>query len=73
MQTGRWKVAAHLNDWWEEFRLYHRDDGKIVKEGDDLLCASRYAMMDLRYAKTESPAKERYRGNGNGRGSAWAA
>jgi hypothetical protein len=21
-----------LNDWWEEFRLYHRKDGKVVKE-----------------------------------------
>lgn len=73
MQTGRWKVAAHLNDWWEEFRLYHREDGKIVKEGDDLLCASRYAMMDLRFAKTETPAKDRYKQNGHTNGSAWAA
>ncbi len=24
MQTGRFKVFRHLNDWFEEFRLYHR-------------------------------------------------
>jgi hypothetical protein len=24
MQTGRFKVYRHLNDWFEEFRLYHR-------------------------------------------------
>lgn len=51
MQTGRFKVAAHLNDWWEEFRLYHREDGKVVKENDDLMSATRYALMMLRHAK----------------------
>ena len=50
MQTGRLKVCKHLNDWLEEFRLYHRKDGKIVKEADDLLCATRYGIMMLRYA-----------------------
>ena len=40
----------HLNDWWEEFRLYHRKDGQIVKEGDDLMAATRYAVMMLRHA-----------------------
>ena len=43
MQTGRFKVFKHLNDWFEEFRLYHRKDGKVVKEGDDLMAATRYA------------------------------
>lgn len=52
MQTGRLKVAKHLHDWWEEFRLYHRDDGKVVKENDDLMSATRYALMMLRFAKT---------------------
>ena len=32
MQTGRLKVFSHLNDWFDEFRLYHRKDGKVVKE-----------------------------------------
>ncbi len=50
METGRFKVAAHLNDWWEEFRLYHRADGKVVKTGDDLMSATRYAVMSLRKA-----------------------
>jgi phage terminase large subunit-like protein len=50
METGRFKVMRHLNDWFEEFRLYHRKDGKVVKEGDDLMAATRYAIMMLRYA-----------------------
>ena len=50
MQTGRWKVFSHLSDWFEEFRMYHRKDGKIVKEMDDLISASRYAYMMKRFA-----------------------
>jgi phage terminase large subunit-like protein len=50
MQTGRWKVFRHLSDWFEEFRLYHREEGKIVKERDDLISASRYGLMMLRLA-----------------------
>lgn len=53
METGRFKVFSHLNDWFEEFRLYHRKDGRIVKEKDDLMSATRYGLMDLRYAKTK--------------------
>lgn len=52
MQTGRLKVDKYLVDWWEEFRLYHRIKGAIVKERDDLMSATRYAMMMLRYAET---------------------
>jgi hypothetical protein len=52
MKSGRFKVLRHLNDWWEEFRLYHRKDGRVVKEGDDLMAATRYALMMLRYART---------------------
>ena len=52
MESGRFKVFKHLNDFWEEFRLYHRRDGKVVKEGDDLMCATRYALMSLRHAST---------------------
>jgi len=54
MRTGKLKVFKEHLDWWEEFRLYHRKDGKVVKEGDDLMCATRYALMMLRYAKTKS-------------------
>lgn len=58
MQTGTLKVFGHLNDWFEEFRLYHRKDGLIVKLNDDLLSATRYAMMMLRFAvvKAKKPA-----------------
>jgi len=50
MLTNRWKVFKHLSDWLEEFRLYHRQDGKVVKLRDDLISASRYGLMMKRYA-----------------------
>jgi len=56
MQTGRLRVAKHLQDWWEEFRLYHRKDGKVVAVGDDLMSATRYGVMMLRRAK-EQPGR----------------
>jgi hypothetical protein len=61
MQTGRLKVFSGLNDWFEEFRLYHRLDGKIVKERDDLMSATRYAIMMLRFAKVQAGDYERKR------------
>lgn len=52
MNDGRWKVfEGPCPLWMEEFRLYHRDEGKIVKEYDDLISASRYAMMMIRHAR----------------------
>jgi len=50
MQSGRLKVFDHLGDWFAELRMYHRKDGKIVKERDDIMSATRYAVMSLRYA-----------------------
>lgn len=53
MRTGRWKVFSTCGGWLQEFRLYHRVDGLIVKERDDRISASRYAMMMLRFATTK--------------------
>ncbi len=51
MMTGRFKVASHLSDFWEEYRLYHRKNGQIVKVKDDILSAVRVAMMMKRYGR----------------------
>ena len=53
MLTGRWKVFSTCTEWLEERRLYHRKDGKIVKERDDVISASRYALMMLRHAEVK--------------------
>jgi phage terminase large subunit-like protein len=56
MQTGRLKVFSHLRDWFDEFLTYHRKDGLIVKLADDLMSATRYAMMMRRYAVVQNKA-----------------
>jgi phage terminase large subunit-like protein len=53
-KTGRLKVARHLSDWFEERRIYHRKDGKIVKIKDDLMSATRIALMAKRFARAVS-------------------
>lgn len=50
-QSRQLRVFRHLNDWFDEFRLYHRKDGLIVKQDDDILSATRYGLMMLRKAK----------------------
>lgn len=57
MLTGRWKVFANLEEWFDEFRIYHRKEGKIVKEFDDILSACRYAHMMRRFAKNKREAE----------------
>lgn len=50
MMTGRFKVFSNLNQWFEEKRSYHRKDGKVVARRDDILKATFYALMMIRYA-----------------------
>lgn len=54
MNTGRLLVFSHLGDWFEEFNLYHRKEGLIVKLNDDLMSATRYGLMMRRFACVES-------------------
>ena len=68
MQTGRFKVFRGLADWFEEYRLYHRKDGLIVKLTDDLISATRYALMMRRYAEVERAEQRRLRPGGVGGG-----
>jgi terminase large subunit-like protein len=57
MEAGKFKVFAELKDWFEEFRLYHRKDGRVHKEHDDLMSATRYAVMMLRFAEVPDRPK----------------
>tara|TARA_Y100000310_G_C20472102_1_gene710576 strand:- start:575 stop:880 length:306 start_codon:yes stop_codon:yes gene_type:complete len=49
MEDEKFKVFSTLHDWFEEFRMYHRKDGKIIPLRDDLMSATRYAIMSLRF------------------------
>ncbi|MCG7598399.1 hypothetical protein MHM84_01205 [Halomonas sp. McH1-25] len=53
LSSGRLKVFSTLQHWLGEFRLYRRDEkGRIVKENDHLMDATRYLVMGLHHATT---------------------
>jgi len=59
--SGRLKVMESLQNWFREFRKYHRDDkglGKIVKKDDHLMDCTRYLVMSgMRLMKVEPQAE----------------
>jgi len=61
METGRFRVFTYLRDWFEEVRMYHRKDGKIVANMDDLMSATRYAVQSLNFATLDRGKKQRKR------------
>ena len=59
MSTGRLKVFRSMDGWFQEFRIYRRDDkGKIVKGNDHLLDATRYLCASGRDVARYVPAKQ---------------
>lgn len=57
METGRFKVFSTQREWFTEKNSYHRKDGQIVDYLDDLMAATRYAVMMLRFARTQGEAR----------------
>ena len=59
LSSGRLKVFKSMQQWLAEFRLYRRDEkGKVVKERDHLMDATRYLEMEMQnIGRTEPPKK----------------
>ena len=56
MSTGRLKVFRSLSGWLKEFRLYRRDqDGRVVKQDDHLMDATRYLESRISTMRTKRP------------------
>ena len=65
---GKLKIARHLIELREELRELHYEESasgapKYVALDDDLASALRYAVMDLRFAKTLGEIEDRKAGN----------
>ena len=59
LSTGQLKVFASCKPWMEEFRLYRRDlKGRIVKQNDHLMDATRYAALSGVLWMTQEPVAE---------------
>lgn len=59
LSAGKLKVFASCAAWFEEFRLYRRDEkGRVVKKHDHVLDATRYLVRSgLQHMKTPPLAK----------------
>jgi len=60
MKTAKLKIFDTCPQFFEEYRMYHRKDGLIVKLQDDILSAVRYGLMMLREAITKPQPKTAY-------------
>lgn len=65
LESGRLKISNKCQMLIDEIRLYRRDDnGKIIKDKDDLLDALRYLVTNgLYYAITEPNEDDSYKNN----------
>ncbi len=61
LSTGRLKVFRTLQNWRGEYRIYRRDEkGRIVKENDHLMDATRYLCMSAIDGASLKPHEERF-------------
>ncbi|MGI9570175.1 MAG: DNA packaging protein, partial [Desulfobulbia bacterium] len=59
LRDGRFRVFRHLEDFLREYRTYHRDQtGRIVKQRDHTLDASRYALVSLRMGRVKAIVRQ---------------
>ena len=71
---NRLKSFKNLPNFWQEFRLYRRDEkGKVVKKSDHLMDCLRYAIMSGRDCMCTKPVKRDPRRYGIDSGHAWMA
>jgi len=63
---GRLKVFSGNDAFRDEYEMYHRKDGLIVKLNDDVLSATRYGVVMIRYAEVpEATGWGDFKGNIN--------
>ena len=60
MKTGRLKIFSNQKEIFDELRMYHRKEGKIVPFKDDMISAMRYAALSLRHARVHTTTPRQY-------------
>lgn len=68
LSTGRLKVFKSMGDWMSEYRIYRRDDkGRVVKQNDHAMDATRYLVMSGLDLAIVKPRAQRTARTGNWR------
>lgn len=61
LSTGRLKVFKTLQNWLAEYRIYRRDEhGRIIKENDHIMDATRYLVMSGIQVSCTKPVDDDY-------------
>lgn len=73
LSTGRLKVFNSCQSWIQEYRLYRRDEnGRIVKQNDHIMDATRYGIVSGVERASVEPKKEvEYDKYSSDRGGSW--
>lgn len=73
LSSGQLIVFSDLKRFWDEYRLYRRDEsGKVIKTNDHLMDAFRYAIMGRHYSVNEPAARRPRSGGGLPSNVGWA-
>jgi len=60
MRTGRFRVKETLQDWLDEFSTYQRQDGSVPLDTHPLMNATRHAIANLEWARTNTRKAIKY-------------
>ncbi len=61
MEEGGFKVFTTCNKFLQETKIYHRKDGKIIDRNDDMISATRYALLMMaRYGRPNGNTSNPY-------------
>lgn len=61
MRSGRFKIGPSLEEWIEEQKRFNRRDSKIPRETHPLMAATRHAIAQLQYSRTEQSLRGKKR------------
>lgn len=61
MEEGKFKVFTTCTKFLQEMKIYHRKDGKIIDKSDDMISATRYALLMMsRFGKPGGSSRNPY-------------
>jgi hypothetical protein len=66
LRAKQLRVFKTCPDWFQEYRILHRSEGRLVKLRDDLMSATRVGVMQLRSAKAVKILAQQAAMNPNG-------
>ena len=58
MRSERFRVDRRMTAWLDEYRDFQRDEGKVPTKGHPLMAATRYAVANIAYARSQNRGRK---------------